>query len=62
MLEVWKFDKMQIIFKAMTGRFGHAPWWEGKCGTVQAREKPVAKATELIAALRSSLWHLSVQQ
>ena len=33
----WNFGKMQIIFKAVTVSSGHAPWWEGKCGTVQAR-------------------------
>ena len=30
---------MQIIFKAVTGSFGHAPWWEGKNGTVRARDQ-----------------------
>ena len=49
------FDKMQIIFKAITGSSSHIPWWEGKCGTVQAREKSVAKTTELVATLGSSL-------
>ena len=29
------FDKMQIIFKAITGSSGHAPWWEGKCALVR---------------------------
>ena len=24
----WNFDKMQIIFKAITRSFGHAFWWE----------------------------------
>jgi len=33
---------MQIIFKAVTGSSGYAPWWEGKCGTVWARDKSVA--------------------
>ena len=27
-----------LMFKAVTGSSGHAPWWEGKCGTVQARD------------------------
>ena len=47
--------EMQIIFKAITGSFGHAPWWEGQCGTVRASEESVAKTTELVAALGSSL-------
>ena len=39
MIEVWwNFDKMQIIFKAVTGSSGRAPWWEGKCGTVRSRD------------------------
>ena len=42
---------MQIIFKPITGSSGHAPWWEGKYGTVRAREKSVAKTTKLVAAL-----------
>ena len=25
---LWNFDKMQIIFKAITESFGHAFWWE----------------------------------
>ena len=49
------FDKMQVIFKVITGSSGPAPWWEGKCGTVWTREKSVAKNTELVAALGSSL-------
>ena len=49
------FDKMQIIFKVITRQYGHASWWEGKCSTVQAREKSVAKTTELVATLGSSL-------
>ena len=51
----WNFDKMQIIFKAVTGSSGHAPWWEGKCGTVRARNKSVAKTTKVVTALGSSL-------
>ena len=46
---------MQIIFKAITGSSGYAFWGERKCGTVRAREKSVAKTTELVAALGSSL-------
>ena len=51
----WNFDKMQIIFKAITGSSGHAPWWKGYYGTVRAREESGAKSTELVAALGSSL-------
>ena len=51
----WNFDKMQTISKVITGSSGHAPWWEGKCSTVRAREKSVAKTTELVTPLGSSL-------
>ena len=51
----WNFDKMQIIFKAVTGRSGHAPWWEGKCGTVRARDAKHHGGSRWLAALESSL-------
>ena len=51
----WNFDNVQIIFRAITGSFGHIFWWEVKCGTVWARDKSVAKTTELVAALETSL-------
>ena len=41
---------MQIIFKAISGSSGY-DFLGGECGTVQAREKSVAKTTELVAAL-----------
>ena len=44
---------MQIVFKAITGGFGHAPLWKGKCGNVWAREKSVAKTTELVGRFSS---------
>ena len=58
------------IHVTITGSSGHAFWGRGGGGggeeesAVQAREKSVAKTTELVAALRSSLLgnvrHLSV--
>ena len=53
--ECWNFDKMQIIFKAVTGSPGHAPWWEGKCGTVWARDAKNHGGSRWLAALESSL-------
>ena len=58
---------MQIIFKAVTGSSGHAPWWEGKCGTVRAREKSVAKnhgGSRCLGkfSLLGNVRHLSVPQ
>ena len=39
----WNFDKMQITFKVITETSGHAPWWEGKCGTVWAKKNLLQK-------------------
>ena len=60
-----EFDKMQIIFKTVTGSSGHAPWWEGKCGIVQAREKSVTKNQGGSCCLEKfsllgNIWHPSV--
>ena len=60
------FDKMQIIFKAVTGSSGYAFWWEGKCGTVQAREKFIAnnhggsRCLGKYSLLIMYIWHLSI--
>ena len=46
------FDEMQIVFKAITGSFGHAPFtplgWKEIRHTVRAREKSVMM--ELVTA------------
>ena len=52
------YYKMQIIFKAVTGRSGHAPWWEGKRGTVWARDAKNHGGSRWLAALESSLCYV----
>ena len=42
------FDEMQIIFKAITGSFGHAPWLEGNSAHCTGKRKSVM--IELVTA------------